>query len=77
MQLSDSRSNPGSLPASLLGLLAFGHCMAFIDRYLPAVAAPLLRAEFGLSDTQMGLLNGPAFVVLYVVGVLASWPLAR
>jgi MFS family permease len=77
MQLSDSRSNPGSLPASLLGLLAFGHCMAFIDRYLPAVAAPLLRAEFGLTDTQMGLLNGPAFVLLYVVGVLTSWPLAR
>ncbi|GGA31373.1 MFS transporter [Dyella nitratireducens] len=65
------------MPASLLGLLACGHGMAFIDRYLPAVAAPLLRANLGLSDTQMGLLDGPAFVLLYGVGMLASWPLAR
>lgn len=77
MQLSDARSNQGSMPASLLGLLACGHCLAFIDRNLPAVAAPLLKADLGLSDTQMGLLDGPAFALLYVVGVLASWPLAR
>jgi len=77
MRLSDSRANQGSMPASLLGLLACGHCLAFIDRYLPAVAAPLLRADLGLSDTQMGVLDGPAFVLLYAVGMLASWPLAR
>lgn len=62
---------------SLVGLLACGHCLAFIDRNLPAVAAPLLRADFGLSDTQMGLLDGPAFALLYVAGMLMSWPLAR
>lgn len=62
---------------SLVALLALGHCMAFIDRNLPAVAAPLLKTDLGLSDTQMGLLDGPAFAALYVAGMLASWPLAH
>ncbi len=64
------------MPASLVVLLALGHCAAFADRSLPAVAAPLLKANLGLSDAQLGLLDGPAFVMLYAVGMLASWPLA-
>lgn len=65
------------LAVPLFALLALGHCLAFIDRNLPAVAAPLLKADMGLSDAQLGLLDGPAFVLLYVVGMLGSWPLAR
>lgn len=61
----------------LVGVLALGHCMAFVDRNLPAVAAPLLKADLGLTDTRLGLLDGPAFVLLYVVGMLVSWPLAH
>jgi MFS family permease len=64
------------MPVSLVCLLALGHCAAFADRNLPAVAAPLLKVSLGLSDAQLGLLDGPAFAVLYVVGMLASWPLA-
>ncbi|WP_445144991.1 MFS transporter [Dyella sp. Tek66A03] len=62
---------------SLMGLLALGHCAAFADRNLPAVAAPLLKSSLGLTDTQLGILDGPAFVLLYALGMLASWPLAR
>ena len=62
---------------SLVGLLALGHCVAFADRNLPAVAAPLLKADLGLSDAQLGLLLGPAFAALYAVGMLASLPLAN
>lgn len=61
----------------LLCLLALGHCSAFVDRNLPPVAAPLLKASFHLSDAQLGWLDGPAFTLLYVVGMLASWPLAN
>lgn len=68
---------PTEMPISLVSLLALGHCAAFVDRNLPAVAAPLLKASMGLSDTRLGLLDGPAFVVLYALGMLASWPLAR
>lgn len=64
-------------PVPLTGLLALIHGAAFVDRNLPAVAAPLLRSSMGLSDARMGLLDGPAFVLLYAVGMLASWPLAR
>jgi predicted MFS family arabinose efflux permease len=76
MPVSDSPSTSGGMSVSLVSLLALGHCAAFADRNLPAVAAPLLKASLGLSDAQMGLLDGPAFAVLYVVGMLASWPLA-
>lgn len=62
---------------SLIGLLACGHCLAFVDRNLPAATAPLLKADLHLSDTQLGLLDGPAFAMLYVAGMLMSWPLAR
>ena len=75
MSLYASRSNEMSI--SLVALLALGHCAAFADRNLPAVAAPLLKADMGLSDAQLGLLDGPAFALLYVVGMLASWPLAN
>lgn len=71
----DSKSQKLALP--LFALLALGHCLAFVDRNLPAVAAPLLKADLGLSDAQLGLLDGPAFALLYVVGMLGSWPLAR
>lgn len=64
------------MSVSFIGLLALGHCAAFVDRNLPAVAAPLLKANLGLSDAQLGLLDGPAFAVLYAIGMLASWPLA-
>jgi MFS family permease len=77
MWLFGSRSTSKGMPFSLLGLLALGHCAAFADRNLPAVAAPLLKADLGLSDAQLGLLDGPAFALLYVVGMLASWPLAN
>ncbi|MDR3447433.1 MFS transporter [Dyella sp.] len=65
------------MSVSLVGLLALGHCAAFADRHLPAVAAPLLKTSLGLSDTQLGFLDGPAFVLLYVAGMLVSWPLAN
>jgi MFS family permease len=65
------------MPISLVGLLALGHCAAFADRDLPAAAAPLPKSSLGLTDTQFGVLGGPAFVLLYALGMLASWPLAR
>ncbi len=72
MPVSDSPSTSEGMPVSLVCLLALGHCAAFADRNLPAVAAPLLKASLGLSDAQLGLLDGPAFAVLYVVGMLCS-----
>lgn len=66
----------GELSRPVLVLLALGHCAAFTDRNLLAVAAPLLKADLGLSDVQLGVLMGPAFAALYAVGMLASVPLS-
>ncbi len=34
--------------------------------------APLIRTQFGLNDTQIGLLQGPAFSTLYAFGLLGA-----
>lgn len=64
------RSNPWVVLAALLAI----YIVNFADRYLITGLIGPIKAEFGLSDTLIGLVMGPAFVVLYVVmGV----PLAR
>ena len=45
-----------------------------IDRILPFILAEMIKAELSLSDTQIGLLTGIAFAVVYA---LLSLPLAR
>lgn len=45
-----------------------------IDRILPFILAESIKRELHLSDTQLGLINGIAFAVIYS---LASLPLAR
>lgn len=60
------------LPWGSALLLAATHFAAFVDRALPAATAPLIKAEMGLSDAAIGGLQGPAFVALYVVGLLLA-----
>ncbi|UGB38275.1 MFS transporter [Frateuria soli] len=67
----------GSRSLALAGLLALGHCIAFADRNLPGVAAPLLKRDLGLTDSELGLLMGPAFAVLYAAGMLLTLPMAH
>lgn len=62
----------GRLGWAAIGLLAAVQFVAYVDRALPAVTAPLIRLELGLSDARIGALQGPAFVALYVVGLLAA-----
>lgn len=64
------RSNPWLVLAVLLAI----YIVNFADRYLITGLVGPIKAEFGLGDTFMGLLMGPAFVVLYV---LMGVPIAR
>lgn len=48
-----------------LGLLALVYVFSFIDRQVLAVLIEPIKQEFGASDTQMGLLSGLAFGLLY------------
>lgn len=71
-QAADAR-----LPWAAVALLCAVQFAAYVDRALPAVTAPLIRDELGLSDAQIGGLQGPAFVALYVIGLLAAGHWAR
>ncbi|MEY4471855.1 MAG: hypothetical protein RL671_159 [Pseudomonadota bacterium] len=56
-------SNPWVVLATLLVIYIFN----FADRYLLTGLIGPIKAEFDIGDNLIGLLMGPAFVVLYVV----------
>jgi len=51
----------------MLGVVSFVSLIDWADRSIIGVVIEPIREEFGFSDTQMGLLSGFAFVILYVV----------
>lgn len=54
-----------------LSLVAF---LNYFDRVLITVVADPIKREFGLSDTQLSLLTGPAFILIYSLSSLvAGW----
>jgi MFS family permease len=50
-----------------LALLAAAYGVGALDRVLLALLTEPIKVEFGASDTEMGLLTGPAFAIFYVV----------
>jgi MFS family permease len=65
--------SPKERPRLALWLLAAIGVVGFIDRIIMNVLVEPLRAEFRLSDTQIGIINGLAFAVLNVVlGLLVA-----
>lgn len=58
----------------VLAVLLLASTFSFIDRQLVTILLEPIKAEFGASDTQMGLLTGLAFALFYVtLGI----PIAR
>jgi predicted MFS family arabinose efflux permease len=59
----------------VLGLLVAGYALNSFDRSILGILLEPIRLEFGLRDTQLGLLGGVAFAALYCTfGVpLALW----
>ena len=58
----------------LLGLLVAIYASSFLDRVIISTVGPAIIADLRISDTQFGLLSGPAFAVFYVV---LGIPIAR
>ena len=48
-----------------VGLLSLAYLVAFEDRMIISIVVEPIKAEFQLSDTQLGLLTGFAFVFFY------------
>ena len=53
-------------------LLAAAQFAAFVDRAAPAVVVAPMKAAFGLTDGQIGAMQGPAFALTYAVAMLAA-----
>jgi MFS family permease len=73
----DGQANPyanDKVKYYALGVLTIVYTFNFIDRQLLAILQESIRADLGLSDSQLGLLTGFAFAVFYVT---AGIPIAR
>ena len=58
----------------VLGVLALTYAFSFMDRQILSILLEDIRAEFSLSDLQLGLLSGIAFALFYAtLGI----PIAR
>jgi predicted MFS family arabinose efflux permease len=55
----------------VLALLSLAYVLNFVDRQVLAIVAGDVKAELGLSDLQLGLLLGPAFVVCFTLSGFA------
>jgi MFS family permease len=55
-------------------LLTLAYILSFVDRYILGLLIGPIKADLGLSDTEIGLLLGPAFAVFYVLmGLPLGW----
>ncbi|PHR57983.1 MAG: MFS transporter [Robiginitomaculum sp.] len=74
-------SSPHIVPAHsksyrtlVMSMLVLVYAFNFLDRQIIGILAEPIKAEFDLSDKQMGLLLGPSFAILYaVLGVPIAW----
>lgn len=64
----------GTRTRTMLWVLLIVYIFNFLDRQIVNILAEPIKAELGLSDTQLGLLAGPAFAVFYA---LLGIPIAR
>jgi MFS family permease len=51
-------------------LLSVAHLISFVDRFVMSLVLVPIKTELSLSDTQLGLLHGTGFVVLYTVAAI-------
>jgi predicted MFS family arabinose efflux permease len=75
----DARDPTGRTPALrdrrtlTLALLGAVFAVHFLDRQILAILIPPIKAELGLSDTELGLLSGLAFTVVFsTVGLVIA-----
>lgn len=71
---SPSSVTGGWYPWYVAGLLAVAHLVSFVDRFVLSLVMEPLKLDLGISDTELGLLQGTGFVILYVV---VAVPLGR
>lgn len=64
--MATERQYPGSKYAwYMVIVLTIAYIFSFVDRYILGLLIEPIKADLGLSDTQIGLLLGPAFAIFY------------
>lgn len=71
---SPSATSVSAQTRTMLWILLIVYIFNFLDRQIVNILAEPIKADLGLSDTQLGLLAGPAFAVFYA---LLGIPIAR
>ncbi len=58
----------------VVAILALVYVFNFLDRQILSILAEPIRADLGLSDTQLGMLTGLAFALFYTtLGIPIAW----
>ncbi|NBU25846.1 MAG: MFS transporter [Gammaproteobacteria bacterium] len=72
---SDSLSAPRALAGWFaVGVLLAAYAISFLDRLILTLIVQPLKADLGISDTEFGLLQGPAFALFYAtMGLPLGW----
>ena len=52
-------------PGYVLFIMTLVYVVNYLDRQILGILGPQIKAEFHLTNTQLGLLGGPAFAVIY------------
>ena len=79
--MNEPTAAPNTPPASSLaygwltvGLLTIAYVFSFVDRYVLGLLIEPIKADLDLTDTQIGLLLGPAFAIFYAtMGLPLGW----
>ena len=77
--MSDSEQGKHVYPSSryawyMVIMLTIAYIFSFVDRYILGLLIEPIKADLQLSDTQIGLLLGPAFAIFYVtIGLPLGW----
>ena len=73
-RVTPARSFDATYAWYMVILLTVAYVFSFIDRYILGLLVEPIKADLQLSDTQMGLLLGPAFAILYIgAGLPLGW----
>lgn len=72
--ITEIARKPGAYRWYVLGLLTLTSAFSVADRLVFSILVEDIKTAFALSDTELGLLGGAAFSVVYV---LAGFPAAR
>src|ERR1700761_3972659 len=65
--LDSAHSEPATRRNYVLALVTLIYVVNYINRQILNILLPQIKAEFQLTDTQLGLLAGPVFAVVYAV----------